>query len=172
MSNEPELRVEALFELGEGGILKDKLTGARVFVISRQGWRAFNDELESNFLDAAHTVMERMGYSYGRLMGRAAKKMSLSPTDTFQALFELATAAGWGGLSLSAGDLSNATGVLKIEHCVFCESLLPRVASTCYFLPGVVNGVADEVVGGSNVVQEIRCVCSGAPNCEISVNVV
>lgn len=164
--------METLFELLERGVMKDKMTGARVFVISRNGWRSFHEELESTFSGTAPVILERIGYAYGKMIGRGAKRMGLDTEKTFEALFELAAGAGWGSMYLSGGNLAQGRGILKVKYCVFCDSLKGRDVDGCHFLPGVTRGVADEVTGKPHNAVERACVCKGFPGCEIHIDLV
>jgi predicted hydrocarbon binding protein len=172
MPREGTSGVESHFEFPEAGIMKDRLTGARVFVMSRNGWGVFYEELEGTFFGTAPVVVERLGYAYGKLIGRAAKRLELDTQRTFEALFELAAGAGWGRMTLRGGDVSKGLGVLKVERCVFCEALARKEkVEGCFFLPGVVRGVADEMTGYSHNVSEKRCGLKGDPACEIHVEI-
>jgi len=157
----------------EGGVINDKTMGARVLVLGSVGWASIENELDSTFMTGGSVILQRMGYSYGRFLGRLTKAMALksnkkvTPETSWDTLLKASKDEGWGRLSLNSGDFTLGVVRLILKDCVFClhdkQGTMPR----CHFVTGVAGGVADEITGFNHRVTEGRCVAKGDTLCEI-----
>src|SRR5712692_9563524 len=84
------------------------------------GWATIERELESTFVTGAAVIMQRVGYSYGRAMGRAARNQEIPPEQTFEQMQALARESGWGLFTLSSGDLYGGMARITVRDCFFC----------------------------------------------------
>ena len=57
----------------ENGLIIRRPKGSRVLVLGSLGWAMLEHELVSTFVTGAAVILQRMGYSYGRYLGRVAK---------------------------------------------------------------------------------------------------
>jgi predicted hydrocarbon binding protein len=166
---EEEPKVEVLdVDLTKGTVTR-KEDGSRVMALGSHGWATIERELQSTFITGAAVILQRVGYSYGRAMGRAATKQEISPEQTFEAIQTLARESGWGGFTLNSGDLSRGEARITVRDCFFCLHARESTEPVCHVLVGLVGGMADEIVGVSHRVTEGRCIAKGDAVCEISI---
>ena len=143
--------------------------GTRVMALGSHGWATIEKELETTFITGAAVILQRVGYSYGRSVGRAAKKEGLDPEKAFEAMQSLARESGWGGFSLNSGDLNSGTAGITVKDCFFCLHARESTEPVCHVLVGLVGGMADEILDVSHRVSEQKCIAKGDSVCEILI---
>ena len=151
------------------GIVIRKEDGSRVIALGARGWATIERELQSTFITGAAVILQRVGYSYGRSVGRAAKGQEIAPEQTFEVIQSLARESGWGGLSLNSGDLSRGEARISVRDCFFCLHSGEATEPVCHVLVGLIGGMADEIVGVSHRVLEEKCIAKGDAVCEILI---
>ncbi len=153
----------------ERGVVTRKEDGSRVVALGSYGWANIENELQSTFITGAAVILQRLGYSYGRAMGRAAKRQEIDPEHTFEVMQTLAKESGWGGLNLSSGDIYGGEARITVRDCFFCLHAKESTEPVCHVLVGLVGGMADEVIGVSHRVTEETCIAKGDALCEILI---
>lgn len=143
--------------------------GSRVMALGSHGWATIEKELETTFVTGAAVILQRVGYSYGRSVGRAAMRAGLDPEKAFDAMQSLARESGWGGFSLNSGDLNSGTAGITVKDCFFCLHARESTEPVCHVLVGLVGGMADEILGVSHRVSEQKCIAKGDSVCEILI---
>ena len=143
--------------------------GSRVIAMGSHGWATIERELQSTFITGAAVILNRMGYSYGRSAGRAAKTENESPERAFEIMQNLARESGWGGFALNSGDLSAGEARITVKDCFFCLHARESTEPVCYVLAGLIAGMVDEIIGVSHRVTEEKCVAKGDKLCEILI---
>lgn len=151
------------------GTVTRKDDGSRVIALGSHGWASIEKELQSTFITGAAVILQRVGYSYGRAMGRAAKNQQIAPEQTFEAIQSLARESGWGGFTLNSGDLFGGEARITVRECFFCLHAREATEPACYVLAGLVGGMADEIIGASHRVTEEKCIAKGDAVCEILI---
>jgi predicted hydrocarbon binding protein len=166
---ETESKAEILdVDLTKGTVTR-KDDGSRVIALGSHGWATIERELQSTFITGAAVILQRVGYSYGRAMGRAAKKQEIPPEQTFEAIQSLARESGWGGFNLNSGDLFGGVARITVRDCFFCLHAREATEPVCHVLAGLVGGMADEIIGVSHRVTEEKCIAKGDAVCEILI---
>jgi len=153
----------------ERGQISRKQDGTRVFALGSRGWATIERELATTFITGAAVIFQRIGYSYGRGLGRIAKNQELGPEQTFDALHAFATESGWGQFILSSGDIASGQSSINVKECFFCLHATEATEPVCHVLVGLVAGVCDEMVGKNHRVTEQKCIAKGDNVCEILV---
>jgi predicted hydrocarbon binding protein len=153
----------------EKGTVTRKFDGSRVMALGSHGWATMERELQTTFITGAAVILQRLGYSYGRAVGRAAKKQDIPPEQTFDAMQALARESGWGGFSLNSGDLLSGEARITVKDCFFCLHARESPEPVCYVLVGLVGGMVDEILGASHRVTEEKCIAKGDSVCEILI---
>ena len=143
--------------------------GSRVMALGSHGWATIEKELETTFITGAAVILQRVGYSYGRAVGRAAKRQGLNPEQAFDAMQSLARESGWGGFSLNSGDLNSGEARITVKDCFFCLHARESTEPVCHVLAGLVGGMADEILDVSHRVSEEKCIAKGDAVCEILI---
>lgn len=141
----------------------------RVIALASIGWATIEKELQSTFITGAAVILQRLGYSYGRAMGRVAKTQVSSEEQTFEVVQSLAAESGWGTISLNGGDLAQGEARITVKNCFFCLHTHDATEPVCYVLTGLVSGVADEILGVVHRVTETKCIGMGDAVCEILI---
>jgi predicted hydrocarbon binding protein len=161
---------EEVFDIDlEKGTVTRKVDGVRVVALVSPGWANLEKELETTFITGAAVILQRMGYSYGRALGRAAKRKETQPEQAFDALQSFARESGWGQLTLNSGDLSAGQARIVVKDCFFCLHAHDAAEPVCHILVGLVGGVSDEIIGATHRVTEQRCIAKGDTLCEIVI---
>jgi predicted hydrocarbon binding protein len=161
-----EVMRSQLFELDSArGVVRNRLTKGRTFMIGSSAWTQICEDIRSVYLSAGQTLIERMGFVYGTNMGRAAHRRNTEPAAFFDYITELASQAGWGNITLSAGDPTTGSARFRVENCIFCADVEPCADPVCEFMSGVIRGIADEILGGEHVVTEESCSANGQEQC-------
>ena len=164
MPTEEVLKVDA-----EHGTVVRNTDGSRVIALGSHGWATIERELHSTFITGAAVILQRVGYSYGRYVGRAAKNQQLDPEKAFEAMQSLAKESGWGGFNLNSGDLNSGQAGIAVKDCFFCLHARESTEPVCHVLVGLVGGMADEILDVSHRVTEAKCIAKGDSVCEILI---
>lgn len=153
----------------DSGTVTRKADSTRVIAMGSRGWATIERELESTFITGAAVILQRLGYSYGRAMGRVAKTQEIPADQTFEAMQTLARESGWGKFSLNSGDLYGGQARITVKDCFFCLHAKESNEPVCHVLVGLVGGIADEIIGASHRVIEDKCIAKGDAVCEILI---
>lgn len=169
-SPKKEVQPDDLFAIDrQHGIIKRKSDGVRVLALGSPGWATLQKELSSTFISGAAVILQRMGYSYGRYIGRVSKSQQRSPREALDTLQAFSKESGWGELVLNGGDLYAGQARLMLRECIFCLHIKEASEPVCHMLVGLIGGVSDEIIGGTHRVIEEKCVGKGDNVCEIVV---
>ena len=161
---------DELFDIDpQHGTIKRKSDGIRVFAIGSVGWASLEKELTSTFVSGAAVILQRMGYSYGKYLGNVAKAQGTTEQGALESLQRFSRESGWGELVLNGGDLSSGQARLLMRNCIFCLHIEGAQDPVCYMLSGLIQGVAEELIGGDHRVIEEKCVAKGDAFCEVAV---
>lgn len=114
--------------------------------------------------------MYQRGLSYGIEVGfqtRKTTKDSISAVDFFQ-YYKLL--AGWGRFEISKLESEDGAAVVKIYDNFFAQSAKSGAGNpSCYFLSGLMAGIAEGLFEEGYHCLERQCLASGAEFCEFVV---
>jgi predicted hydrocarbon binding protein len=169
-SQKKEPRKDDPFDVDvEHGTIKRKADGIRMMAVGSVGWATIEKELSSTFMTGSAVILQRMGYSNGRYLGRLAKTREVAPAQTYEALQNFAMELGYGEMRLVGGDLYGGQARILVKNCFFCLHIRESTDPVCHLLSGVMGGVADEIIGATHRVVEEKCVAKGDNVCEFLV---
>jgi predicted hydrocarbon binding protein len=169
-SQKKDLLKDDLFDIDPvHGTIKRKSDGMRVIALGSVGWATLEKELTSTFASGAAVILQRMGYSYGRYLGRVAKAKQRTKEQTMDVLKTFASESGWGELVLNGGDLAMGQARLVMRNCIFCLHIKEASDPVCFVLGGLIGGVADEMFGATHRILEEKCTAKGDTYCEVVV---
>jgi predicted hydrocarbon binding protein len=169
-SQKKEPLPDDLFDIdSEHGIIRRKSDGIRVFAVGSPGWATLEKELTSTFISGAAVILQRMGYSYGRYLGRVSRTVQKEDQDTLELFQRFSRESGLGELTLNGGDLAGGQARLMLHNCIFCLHIKEAREPICYMFTGLIGGLCDEVLGGTHRVLEDKCVAKGDSHCEVVV---
>ncbi|MDA4123933.1 MAG: hypothetical protein OK438_00590 [Thaumarchaeota archaeon] len=153
----------------EHGTIRRKEDGIRMMAVGSIGWATIEKELASTFMTGSAVILQRMGYSNGRYLGRLAKTREVAPQGAYEALQGFARELGYGEMRLVGGDLYGGQARILVKNCFFCLHIRDSTDPVCNLLGGVIGGVADEIIGSTHRVVEEKCVAKGDNICEFLV---
>jgi len=160
------LGLSELFELDfTEGTIKSKLTNARGFIFGSAAWAGIREDLEAVYSTGGPTIMERMGFVFGKGLVRTEWRSNGEQAAFFEKVSNLAGSAGWGIITLSAGDPASDQARFRLKNCVFCSEIGGKTKPVCEFMAGVIRGAADELFGGEHQVTEESCMAMGDDAC-------
>jgi len=169
-SQKKEPHKEDLFDIDpQHGTIKRKSDGIRVFAVGSPGWATLEKELTSTFISGAAVILQRMGYSYGRYLGRVSRTQHKTDQGALESLQRFSRESGLGELTLNGGDLTGGQARLLMHDCIFCLHIKEASEPVCYMLTGLIGGLSDEILGGTHRVLEDKCVAKGDSHCEVVV---
>lgn len=167
---QPDQPVEEVLKVDmQHGTVTRNFDGSRVMALGSHGWATIEKELETTFITGAAVILQRVGYSYGRAVGRAAKRQELEPEHAFDVMQNLARESGWGAFSLNSGDLNAGEAKITVKDCFFCLHARESPEPVCHVLVGLIGGMADEILNVSHRVVEDKCISKGDAVCEILI---
>jgi len=168
-SQKKEAPKDDLFDIDPThGTIKRKSDGIRIIALGSVGWATLEKELATTFVSGAAVILQRMGYSYGRYLGRVAKTQQKSP-DVLELLQKAARESGLGELLLNGGGFESGQARIVLRGCVFCAHIKEASEPVCYVLGGMIAGFVDEVIGATHRVLEEKCTAKGDAYCEVSI---
>jgi predicted hydrocarbon binding protein len=151
----------------EDGIIVNKRSAKRSFVLGVKEWNSLIEKLYTNFGSAAETILFHMGKSYGSSTLKEESEVDLDRELTINHLSLEARVAGWGKVAVERKSPRDYN--VKAERCVFCSGSSEKDHRQvgCFFLKGVISGFAGALFGNSsNTVDETHC---GRDYCEFNV---
>ena len=156
--------IDDFYEIdSEEGKIVNKRQGVRALILSSSVWRQIEDRLYTDFGSGASVILFDMGRSSGAAIANETVwsdlKRSSGRPDPFriQHLIRNAATSGWGKMTVSG--LEGDRFKVNVLKCVFCSgrSEGKDEVSQCYFLKGVITGVAETVYGVPTKVTETHC---------------
>jgi predicted hydrocarbon binding protein len=166
MGQMESVSLSELFELNFlEGTIKSKQTNARGFVFGSAAWAGIREDLEAVYSTGGPTIMERMGFVFGKGLIRTEWRSNRDQAAFFERVSNLAGSAGWGIVTLSAGDPTSDQARFRLKNCVFCSDIRGKTKPVCEFVAGVIRAASDELFGGEHQVTEETCVATGDDAC-------
>ena len=159
--------MESMAATEPDGILTSRTNGSRVFVLSAQAWSQIERQLFNTFSTGASSFLVHLGEYYGRAIVKEAKVGTAEHLGFERILQTLASASGWGELSVKGLTEGDTPFTVEMRNCVFCSQA--SQLKSCYFLLGVVAGAAGETFGRRFEATEHQCGHSGSQVCRMTV---
>uniref|UniRef100_A0A7C5Q848 4-vinyl reductase 4VR domain-containing protein n=1 Tax=Caldiarchaeum subterraneum TaxID=311458 RepID=A0A7C5Q848_CALS0 len=155
---------------GVEGFVYDDVFGGRVFMLSAKTCREMVRLLaESMSKPAADALMWNIGMRYGMALGRRAAVISRSADEQIRSLALSALKAGWGVPQVTNNLATTGTVEVVMNSCVFCDGLMGEDSPHCFFLSGVLNGIAETIFNTSFRTIETECSAMGAKACKFNI---
>ena len=148
------------------GTITNRLSKSRMLLLNSEIWSDVERELIRIFASAGLVILDNIGHAYGTSFAKKIKSQSSTPT--IGVLQSLASAAGWGKLSVTADEKEGSWIRVISNHCVFCDkSTKGHEKDECMFLSGLIRGLAEEFYDKNYMVLRNKCFHSGLHSCEI-----
>jgi predicted hydrocarbon binding protein len=162
-------RDDFLVARDETGVLRDRVTNARVLVLSTSAYRTMCDELFEQFQSGAGVILYRMGEGYARDLTNLLPKLGATPEEVLRGLKRLGYLGGWGKFNFEVQPGNEDSVDCMVEKSAFLLRREDAGLVTCYFLSGILGTVVGQIFSKKFVAREIRCVSAGAPLCEFRI---
>ncbi|MEM1937734.1 MAG: 4-vinyl reductase [Candidatus Caldarchaeum sp.] len=152
----------------KSGVLSDKVLGGRVFVLSAKMFVETVKMLGASISQpAADALFWNMGHRYGLALGNKLKEKS--PDEGIMLLSAAAMNSGWGVPNVVNNYYSEGVIEVSFENCVFCDGLAGSDSPRCYFLTGILTGIAESLYHESFKTLETECIAKNNPVCRFVI---
>jgi len=142
----------------DDGELYDNILGGRVFYLSAKTFgemvRLLGDSISP---PAAHALLWNLGHRYGVALGKKAVQATANTEEAVKMLSYAAFRSGWGWNNVTNRLQQDNVVEVVFENCVFCHEQANLQSPTCYFLAGVLGGIAEAVYGKRFEARETEC---------------
>jgi predicted hydrocarbon binding protein len=142
----------------DDGELYDNILGGRVFYLSAKTFGEMVGLLgDSISPPAAHALLWNLGHRYGVALGKKAVQATANTEEAVKMLSYAAFRSGWGRNKVTNRLQQDNVVEVVFENCVFCHEQANLQSPTCYFLAGVLGGIAEAVYGKRFESRETKC---------------
>jgi predicted hydrocarbon binding protein len=129
----------------------------------------FRDVMEQHFGTEA---TDQIFYDAGKLAGAEFYKQFFAQTEEFNAfvkqLQETLREMGIGILRVEEADTEKGSFVLTVAEDLDCSGLPELGYEICTYDEGFISGLLESFTGGSFVVKEVDCWCTGDRTCRFT----
>ncbi|MEM4302421.1 MAG: V4R domain-containing protein [Candidatus Caldarchaeum sp.] len=150
--------------------IHDSVLGGRVFMLSA---KTFNEMIsllgEAMSRPVADVLMWNIGHRYGVALGRKTRMMSKSPNEAIKTLVVSAFKSGWGVPEVADNIATSGSLEVVVTNCVFCDGSVRRDSPNCYFLSGILNGIAESLYDVKFETVEKECRVMGFKACRFNI---
>jgi predicted hydrocarbon binding protein len=130
----------------DDGELYDNILGGRVFYLSAKTFGEMVKLLgDSISPPAAHALLWNLGHRYGVALGKKAVQATANTEEAVKMLSYAAFRSGWGRNNVTNRLQQDNVVEVVVENCVFCHEQANLQSPTCYFLAGVLGGIAEAI---------------------------
>lgn len=162
-------RSNPYFNFDETWKMRDNAFDARAIIVNEKFWNRLRGELLDLLKDQGPLILYHIGASYGFEIGakaREAEKDVASATKFLQYYFLL---AGWGRMEIS-GAPDVGTMEVRVRDNFFAKAAESNTGNpSCFFLSGMLAGIAESLFEESYNCIEDRCMSSGSEACEFII---
>ena len=157
----------ANYEFDEkNGIIRDKLTGERCFVVYKSGIESVFKGLSEIFKAGIEVLLLESSRAAGRNLANSVAKGA--KTDVNQAVIAYAkrfAQVGLGRLEVSELKLEEARMAFRVWNNIFAE-MRDKESTYCSYIAGLLSGIYEGLLHVSPKVKEVKCIGHGDPCCE------
>ncbi|MDW8083823.1 MAG: V4R domain-containing protein [Candidatus Caldarchaeum sp.] len=152
------------------GVAWDTYFGGRVLVLSAKLIGEMRKLLAgSTSAAAADALLWHIGKRYGLALLQRTVEMKKKPLDSIALLAASAQKSGWGKISVGNKVDVDQTFEIVFENCAFCEGITGEKSPSCYFLAGILTGIAEGLFGEGYSARETECRSVQGNVCRFSV---
>lgn len=151
------------------GTITSRKAKVRALLLAAPAFAIMQEELYRVFSTGASIILMNFGRPYGKNLAISEKRYTDNPVNILNSLTRLAATAGWGRVTLAGDKVYEDHLRVVVRNCVFCEYVEKRGTPSCYFLAGVIAGIAEELYGDQTRVSEEKCISKGDDHCEFLV---
>ena len=122
--------------------------------------------------EAGPLMLYQLGLSYGFRVGAQGRAKTKNVKDAIAFLEYYGLAAGWGQfktikLEMTSGRIDEAQ--VQIHDNFFAQGRNKTGNPQCFFLSGMLGGIAEGLIGEGHNCVETSCISCGAACCEFNI---
>jgi predicted hydrocarbon binding protein len=157
--------------------IEDAVFGCRGIIINERFWNRIRGELLDLMKESGPILLYQLGLSYGFEVGARGKDIVNDPQAAIKFLEYYGLLAGWGRfetgeLRMSRGDIEGGMTV-RVWDSFFASATKSETGNPgCFFVSGLLAGIADGLFGQSHNCMEKECRSAGSECCEFVVTAV
>jgi predicted hydrocarbon binding protein len=154
--------------------IKDSVFNCRGIIINEKFWNRIRDELMDLTKEAGPVIMYQLGLSYGLEVGTQGKEALKDAAAAISFLEYYGLLAGWGRFETSklrttGGQISEPINV-KVFDNFFAHTFQNNSGNpSCFFVSGLLAGIADGLFGGHHNCLEAQCISAGSKFCQFVI---
>lgn len=154
--------------------IEDRVFNCRGIIINERFWNRISRELMDLMKESGPVMLYQLGLSYGFEVGAQGKQIVKDAKATVKFLEYYGLLAGWGRFETSEFQLFEG----KIQGGVtvrIYDNFFPQAVKNntnnpgCFFVSGLLAGIADGLFGEGHNCLESRCISIGSEHCEFTV---
>jgi predicted hydrocarbon binding protein len=150
----------------EKGIIRDKSTGERCFIVYKTAMqsifdglgRIFNSGIEFLLLESSRVASKNLATSFGK-----EAKIDLKPL--LSAYTQRFAQVGFGRLEVNELDWEKARVIVRVWNNIFAE-MRHKESTYCSYMAGLASGLYERFMHTTPMVKETKCIGKGDPYCE------
>jgi predicted hydrocarbon binding protein len=136
-------------------------------------WDAFNrmfDSMAELFGTGGEVMLLYEGMAIGEMNAHEIIRRMGKDTITrnMPSVIRMLSTSGWGNTSLEFSE--DGSPVVRIDHC-FESATRKKVRHGCYFMKGMLTGVAKVILGPEVKCEETKCTLRGDDYCEFTLSI-
>jgi len=154
---------------------EDKVFGCKAILTNEEFWDAMQDGLYDTLNEGWSVILFQMGLRYGTSVGEKAQQTIPDAEQAVRFLESYGLMAGWGKFktapfTLAGGKLAGDLKVI-VEDNFFAKTGKKKQWETprCFFIAGLLAGIAEGLLGEGHACIETKCMASGAKACEFLI---
>ena len=148
------------------GIIRDKLTGERCFIVYNAAMQSIFDRLSKIFSsgidfllqESSRAASESLATSFGK-----EPKIDLKPL--LSAYTQRFAQVGLGRLEVCELNWEKARAKVRVWNNIFAE-MRHEESTYCSYMAGLVSGLYESFLHTAPLVKETKCIGKGDPYCE------
>lgn len=140
----------------------------RALIINKEFWNSIRSDILEIMKDSGPGVLYQLGLNVGSRMGTKACGFSDNWLAAFTSLADYCFDAGWGRIEINGRDFSQDRlnrAVVIVRDNFFVQGRPSSSGPTCYFLGGMIAGIAKGLLHEAFRCIELSCIADDSPDC-------
>jgi len=150
----------------KNGIIKDKATGERCFIVYKNGMEAIFKGLSRIFDSRIDILLRESSLASSKNIAEAVRKKGKNNVKLLLSAYtERFAQNGFGRLEISEFDSDKAIVRIRVWNNLFAE-MRQGESTYCRYLEGMFSGLYEDLFHASPVVKEVKCIGKRDTYCE------
>ena len=150
----------------DNGIIRDKSTGERCFIVYKTGAETIFEKLSQIFSQGIEFLLLESSRAAGKRMVDSTEKEAKADIKLLLSAYtKRFTQAGFGRIEICEFEPEKARMRFRVWNNLFAEMRYGESTYCCY-VEGLVSGLYEGVFHTAPMVKEVKCIGNGDPYCE------